>query len=1386
MAPIAPLSEKQLRGYQYPDPGASSGYNPEHSPAAEGNPLIKLFLESAPGVGGLVRNVDMVAPGLVNGALAGVDPNPLNALLQLLKVPGEVIAPATGPGLLGMRRIIDENAKTPPSGIPGFPNPIPNFDAFTKGISQAQDEYHREGLTGSQAKERAFDGASLAFQLAGGIATDPLSFLGMGVPGQLGKAVMPLLPKIGVTNPQAQLRVLGAFDYLNKLDKAAMEAPWKGTKAGFEKFTGLVGDVRIPESLGLKQYFADSSSVPARTIGEWAGSQSRQSFHKKFTGQIEELVKRLGPKGLGFDLEELLTRHQAYEGIPNVENAAEAMKILKTAKQSLTGLGTDDYSKAVLAGIERMGKALKDHAQVTMNHARVQGANPAEVAAIRANAIMDLYWDSMSLIVGGRRMITNPKTGADFAAATAPGLGKAQIDSWLADVLMEGRKVREGRIVKPIYETNPQTGAQKLLRWEVEKRGKFVGSAYLPDGELDQVANREYGNLIDGLTLLSKDKEELADILREAWKGGRGADPMPAGLTAGKLSQSAYDDVINPTLAGLGYGPVKNVKELMNALNGLLVASPQKTAKVKEILTRWTDGEDLFQTNSFDLVAGKVMRDKAAQFGIKPLTGARKVLSDLTNGWKESVLMSGSYPITNVVSGVASAALEGVNPGYTIRGLLENLPKAAAGEEIVSNRAAGLAKSLNIPLMTDRGGLLNEANAVHEITGQGMSVLQNLGPLKTAAIGGGIGGAGAAFQADGTNDAEAIVAGIGQGAALGAGAPYFSKYMQRLIRGAETQMRQDAWTVGVVGGVEKRLPDLMAKIDEALNIRNVLPGRANPQVNRTRALSGAQKDRARESIKTTLAGQAGLISPEDVQITLVRNGVHPSAAREVSQFWRTQVDEAHREGVGLVSKVHVNYEALTNLEQAMKTGVPFATWPIKMTPFFAEHILKRPSVALALIKFNEASDRVRREQGLTSRFDESVEVPFGSAVYSWLIGEPVRAFFNPYKSFLPASDAGRVTDRAMNSFAEGDPARGAYELFGAAGLSPHPMIDFAARQLWKDMPARGLIRQAEPIRGLGAIAGLNDGQGYDLNAAFTGVEELIKKARFGSAPPNLRDAAILRRIDEMSVAETGQSTKSGDRRVGDFVAAKETRSGEIWDKAARYVAKQRAAQSGVGFLFGALSPQAILTEEEAEIRAAQSNDDAEGQAAKDIETLRGALQDVIESGMGDDKAPPQTVADVANLVMDRQEAPGQQPISPTVIRAHMRSGTWESLARLLEMAYPPNEGAAGGYGASGMPDVVDTTSEMQVFTNISALASDAGMTPGEGERLGLVWEKYQKASYQGKRMMEKQTPTGGQLQKIKQLREDYLAAHPELSKYLNQANEGESIESYKNRTRREE
>jgi hypothetical protein len=232
-------------------------------------------------------------------------------------------------------------------------------------------------------------------------------------------------------------------------------------------------------------------------------------------------------------------------------------------------------------------------------------------------------------------------------------------------------------------------------------------------------------------------------------------------------------------------------------------------------------------------------------------------------------------------------------------------------------------------------------------------------------------------------------------------------------------------------------------------------------------------------------------------------------------------------------------------------------------------------------------DDHRREQGLTGKVAGAGHVGIADAFWSDVLGYDMMAYYNPLKSMFPwANTAGA---------AEARPDENPYETYlrlsELVGLpTPTPIFQAGMRMVGAqgDAPPQNLVRNAGVLQGIGAALGVNRGKGIDIGTSLGAGERRLREA-FGQEVADPAVTGAMNRVNELYLGTHGKPISQAGPEGMPFIEAAALQQGPVWDVAQRQLAKERGLRSALGWTFSPLSPQALVTSEEAQIRLAREH-----------------------------------------------------------------------------------------------------------------------------------------------------------------------------------------------------
>jgi hypothetical protein len=1269
----------------------------------------------------LYLNMLRVSPGTgdVMAAIERKPFQPVTTALDAAQAPARatqgLLAPAVPVGKALLRPPLTTENPTP------FPTLRP--EGITR-LPAALREAQQTPMT-QEAFRTGLEDLPFHTRLTAETVTDPLSYLGMGLPGKAAPTVGAGARMLGV-DAKVAARIADMVAGLDAADTLLAEAPLKIAGGTAKTALGAVGS--IPTFGTLKIMDSTGGIRGSQTLGEWATATSNRGWFKHFVREAANLSEHL-QKG-GHSLEEdmrLAGEYQAmrpYDVTPPVEGEPDPnLAHLQDVYQELTKKAT----------------SLTDPTQRTWAQTLMNEIEPPT------------HWPNNSPSQGAYEDVLSAMTGANVLMDTVPAAGV---------VTGPGRA--------GVRQVSFQSEAQRLLTRAVDEgrlvmEGKPHILASLPD-TMHETGTREWGNFVKFAGKVQDDRQRFASALRDAWTAAHPGQQFPLANLDTIAPDQRYA-AINRVLGDLGHAPAANPVDVLNSVRGHFMGDIPRVLKLEGALKRWPD-RDLFGFDTktqtpvdlYDLVVRGVSREKADLYKVVPdKNDVMAIFKTGTALWKETNLLSPTYPITNLVGGLFAGALEGVNPVTTLSHLVENVGTAMRDQPVVNSQVRKTLAQINMALpdgLTSGSGILNEVTPVKEWIGKGLTASQSVGSVKLGLAGAGVGALSGYLQSDVAPEdrSKAVAIKALEGGVGGAALPHISGLLlRRLTAGIETTLRQDAWHLFLMKGIAARQDGLLTDVQATLG-----------------PYGGRRGAAAFTAIQDRLTQNHGLISPQEVEATLNASGLNPARSRLVASRWESALAEASNEGMDAVSRIHVDYEVLNNADEAIRNAIPFSTWPVKMLPFFGKHLLERPSVLMSLVHLNLLSAWDANEKGLTPRFTGAVPIAgMGDALYSWALGHPVTAYYNPLRGLVPFSDTNKSLENMGTALENGDYVDAAMQAGGVVGLSPHPLIQYAMRLGSSEAPAQGMIRQGEPLRGVEAFAGLNQGRGFDLNAAFTESERAVRGLLHGEKPTDIRAANVDRRIDELAVRDTGKSIRSGDPAVAPYIAAKTDPNSGIWKQAAAEVARDKGAQSVVGFGSQILAPQTFLTPEEASIRGAQVDQraDPQVQQAKTIRDALAQLEAADGSGGKATPAPPEVQQAVAGFIEQQHVQNVSRGIDDkddlASAQRMFRVGSVGAMQKVLDTWAPYPTDLSSGYASGGKPVQSELNKELATWSDPAAIAAIQGLPPDEQARASQMWQQYQDAPAWAKPRLRKS------LNDILGMRDTYRKANPLLDAYMN-------------------
>jgi hypothetical protein len=982
--------------------------------------------------------------------------------------------------------------------------------------------------------------------------------------------------------------------------------------------------------------------------------------------------------------------------------------------------------------------------------------------------------------------------------------------------------MRTGQTLMPVYTPNgpvlsPVSSLQPLQKVAQESilsphadliamsRAQSAGlpglTAILPE-RLQETGQQVLPEITHQYGLLMNDRKNLGKAMIEVWNKAKPNQPFPVQLPQrwNEIENpNLLAGTINPFLIALGQAPLAPgshvAVELLNNPVFRKWLSPRSVNGLTEAIKRWPEG-DLITDNPYLLTIDKISRDYAKQYGVGG-GGLGGGLRDATALWKEMQLGGNpGYLVTNLMGILANGMFEGISPVKVANDFFNNFGAMVRGQKTLPNDVLNLqaATGINLPhSITSGAAILADANATKEFIGRGLTASARIGPLKVAAGGAALGAVAGALQPEPytpENRGRDVLVGAAVGGVTGAAFPAMSEILlRRIAAGMESTARSDAFLYQFTKGLGPRIEEIGKLIDAAgyETKRGVSPivqnqiglGQLATQANKAPVYSTVSRvatgptptsnPATLDSIKAFIEQRGGFVHPDWLSENLQRAGISSKTAQSVGAAWRTMLDGASKEGEDLAGRIHVDYENLNNFEQFMAAMAPFSTWANKMTPFYAEHVLTKPSVLFSLMDYMRMTEQSRQSQGLPNRFIGTVEDPTVNSLVSAILGRPIRLAWNPIRGFMPFADVGRLASAAPsedNAFAT------AYKLLTSLGPQPHPLAELALRSAG----AFGTGEPAPPLFSFGnrVLAAT----GVDLNLPGERGEQALRRMISGGRTPSDMDTfAIDRKVQELAIRNLGHVPRQGDPASDKYLQARISQAGPIWDEAKKEYRQEQTVRSVFSLGGQTFSPQATLTPEEAQIRAARRTPEQGGQRLEVDPQRYPFLNDKIDlllvQGKTNDPMPKDLAYPIKELAIKAfgPTENWEQQFGPTgkQIKQFYDDGTVGSLNYLYDMIKRSqilSKPEMAGYSGGMSPEETQLSAQLAAWNNPGSLVQN--LSPDAQEALTKAWFTYQNAGPAiGSRLLQDKSATGYWLQQAKAARDNYRGGNPMLDQYLN-------------------
>jgi len=1110
-------------------------------------------------------------------------------------VPGSLQSYGEGLGAAGtIRDIISEGALRPALGAAVYAanvygaNRMPGTGEIAplRGLT-------REDL--ARYLEENVDQRHPLAAFASGVLTDPLSYVG-GPVGGIAKAAA------GATRAIKPLS--SALSAVAKADVAYQ----KGAGAVTEAIVPAAGAVlkalgkKVPllkwatdSPLGEWAKYTDALWDAMRSVTQYGEAGKREILGAAVAGTRERLGQATAKQ---IDAQVAQGWEKIETTVMGTENPAQqaaSMNLYVRARQAADEVGKRTYEER-----QRLMKDPSLQTEITMDggkkttegeylagqwwqsrYAEVMGIQRAAGEGIEKLMAPDIDWASLS-------------TGADAASL------KSAIEETL--VSMKGRRVGAHAAAETIKGKDEEAAAlrntlfrsgesQSLADWEAAQ--EFISPVVTPEVQKiidlsDAVTGRGWAGLKgdkapSALAAISKESAEALTSNADAILAASAritADRNYVFRKAAPALSKHYDDLATSGLIGpeeslrLQEEAFGDSSKLLAALKdaGVETADIEKRLGVGHLSGDLLDGRDLPS-----LVLQRLGQDKAKGLNIKLpswFAGGVQV-------WRELALMSLSYSLSNLVTGLFLSEKNGVPWTRVMRRLGENL--ASNGDEFRAAIRSGIVlphqtNADTLPLLRDlgraRGDLITLPGGLAGNLGQDFSAVLGASGLHASetalgrhnpVVSGLIGlGTGAAAYA---NDPENPAGAVGIGVGVGAGA---SVVLPRLA---------------AIGRVLSRT------IEDALRVTSFYSKVEQGHAGIAKDMSGILGD---TPIAAWFESRGGRVSPADILSQATKAGMPTPEAQSLAGAWDGMIGKLEGEGVALSHRINFDYRDVPRIVQFMReTGLmPFLTWQTKALPLFASILMQNPRFIVLIDEYNQLSERETGEAGLPTRFNQTVKLPLGDQIAQDLFGRPGEVWGHPLMALLPVvqqAAMGEALDRGGNAVDK------AMAILQAAGFGMSPLVQVplqAAGATYQQDPT--ILRTSPYIEALSSAFG----PGIDPEAPIKEGVRAIRKATGAKTtdpetPSVAKDAAIRQRIVEI-YHEDGHT----GRPRGTYAEALSDTKSEIWQRARHDVERSNAAQIGLSASLPIRGR--FLSETEKELRAAAKAQGVSGEELGDM------------------------------------------------------------------------------------------------------------------------------------------------------------------------------------------
>lgn len=643
---------------------------------------------------------------------------------------------------------------------------------------------------------------------------------------------------------------------------------------------------------------------------------------------------------------------------------------------------------------------------------------------------------------------------------------------------------------------------------------------------------------------------------------------------------------------------------------------------------------------------------------------ALKWYGDFMDWFKKQALGSMNYLLQNLQGGAAMGQMVGVGADKTMAEAVDQAGNIARGVPFHTSGGQEMASRMGIPIPYSLHEQADRAlNAVAGRSGEN-------NPARDSLVMGLLGGIGA-------GPPGALLGGV-----MGARVAAVSDRIRKSSQGIETILRERGWEEGMSRELVKNMGELE---------RIVVDGLTKPGA---RTTGTPVHQNFIDIITNDIKANGGQINSEDLRKTLVNSvRITQDRADEIVRQLDDVFYNASQAGVNLSNKFNFDYQDLSPIERVISEAFPFSTWVLKAAPFYAEQAARHPIIGNIVRTERDTSNQNVESRGLPGRFAGTLPSSTGSSVLSAILGRPVEAYNDPLRAFMPFAGSAQALSRLQYE----DPEKTSivdhiYNALDVLGLNPAPPIDVALRTLGlvgqPEDPARGVnFRWGAPAAGATALAsrgvematGTNPGWYVDVNRGGQRIEEIVRGFLHKEEITNPLEVQAERRVDEIALRNTGNPIGSKSPTVAPYVTARRTHAGPIWDQAKAEVELEKGTQALSGFVSQGIQPQAILTGEEAKIRAAKAASFLEPDVARALDTAEERAPTALA-----DQSTRDAITSAVQAIADQTGRP-----TPQVVLDRMASPTNTNLNWISKEIYKfqvEQEPLMQGYGASGTPE----------------------------------------------------------------------------------------------------